>query len=306
MPELEGKPPLVVAAATDPGRKRERNEDAFGYALTSSGGVFMIADGMGGHSQGELAAKLAVETALSVLEGKTISPGLLVEALEAANRRIYEASHLQEGESMGTTATLLAIDAPFGLVAHVGDSRAYLLRDGLLVQLTQDHSWVADRVRQGLLRPEEARTHRWRNVITNALGTFPEVEVDLLGLRLRPGDVFLLSTDGLHGVVGEETLARVLAQEPPAVAVEKLIELANAWGGPDNITAMVVGVRDVKGDANKPYALALAGDQPVYIRSRSGDAVLALPHPRRRSYLVEAGLLVLWLLLLAYVLWGQR
>ncbi len=306
MPENAGSPPLVVAAASDPGQKRERNEDAFGYQLTPFGGVFVVADGMGGHARGDLAAKIAVDTALERLTQEAPSPALLADALEEANRTIFAVAKEGRHEGMGTTATALVIDFPFALVGHVGDSRAYLYRGGLLVQLTQDHSWVAERVRQGLLRPEEARDHRFKNVITNALGTFPQVEVDLLGLRLKPGDLLLLSTDGLHGVIGEEAIARILGESPPEEAPRRLVELANAWGGPDNITAMVVRVERVEGDEKKPYALLLAGDQPVYIRARSGDTEVALPRKTPRYRTSELVLLVLWIFLLAYVLLHQR
>ncbi len=305
MPEAE--PALAVAARTDPGQKRKRNEDAYGYRLTESGGVFVVADGMGGHAHGDRAARIAVETVLERLDGRDPSPALLVDALEEANRKIYQTARGERAEGMGTTATVLVVDSPYALIAHVGDSRAYLLRNGLLVQLTQDHSWVADRVREGLLRPEDARAHRWKNVITNALGTFPEVDVDLLGLRLKPGDLLLLSTDGLHGVLGEEAIARVLASESDLdTALGRLVELANAWGGPDNITTVAVRVEHVPGDEEKPYALLLSGDQPVYIRARSGDTELVLPKRGGKYRLSELILLLLWLGLLAYVLWSQR
>ncbi len=305
MPEAE--PALAVAARTDPGQKRERNEDAYGYRLTENGGVFVVADGMGGHAHGDRAARLAVDTVLERLDGRDPSPALLVDALEEANRRIYQTARAERAEGMGTTATVLVVDFPYALIAHVGDSRAYLLRSGLLVQLTQDHSWVADRVREGLLRPEDARAHRWKNVITNALGTFPEVDVDLLGLRLKPGDLLLLSTDGLHGVLGEEAIARVLtADQPLEVALDRLVELANAWGGPDNITAIAVRADRVPAGEEKPYALLVSGDQPVYIRARSGDTELVLPKRPPKYRWSEVVLLLLWLVLLAYVLLSQR
>jgi len=305
VPEAESA--LSVAAATHPGQKRERNEDAYGYELTPYGGIFVVADGMGGHAHGDRAARMAVETIIGHLKGRDPSPALLADAMEEANRRIYQAAKTVRAEGMGTTATALVVDFPYALIAHVGDSRAYLFRNGLLVQLTQDHSWVADRVREGLLRPEDARGHRWKNVITNALGTFPEVEVDLLGLKLKPGDLLLLSTDGLHGVLGEEAIARVLAADQPLEqAVNRLIELANAWGGPDNITALAVRAERVPQNGEKPYSLLLSGDQPVYIRARSGETELVLPKQPPKYRLSEVVLLLLWLGLLVYVLLNQR
>jgi len=303
----EAETALAVAAMTHPGQKRERNEDAYGYVHTPYGGVFVVADGMGGHAHGDRAARMAVETIIERLKDRDPSPALLAEAVEEANRRIYQAAKGSRAEGMGTTATALVVDFPYALVAHVGDSRAYLFRNGLLVQLTQDHSWVADRVREGLLRPEDARGHRWKNIITNALGTFPEVEVDLLGFKLKPGDLLLLSTDGLHGVLGEEAIARVLSGEPNLnEAVRRLVELANAWGGPDNITALAVQANEVPENGEKPYALAFASDQPVYIRARSGEPELVLPKPPPRYRFTEVVLLLLWLGLLAYVLFHPR
>ncbi len=306
MPDVISGEGLRVVAATDPGRRREKNEDALAYRLTPFGGVFVVADGMGGHARGEVASRMAAEIIVEYLAEGEPSPARISEAFETANRRIYEMAQGAGYEGMGTTATALVLDLPYALIGHVGDSRGYLLRSGLLVQLTQDHSWVEERVRQGLLRPEEAKNHRWKSVITNALGTFPEVEVDLLGLRVRPGDIFVLSTDGLHGVVGEEAMARILSERPLEEAVPRLVELANAWGGPDNITLMAVQLDRVPADGNKPYAELLTGDQPVYIRSRSGDAELAWPTPPRRWRWTEVGLLVIWVLLLLYVLLSHR
>ncbi|BAW02230.1 protein phosphatase 2C [Thermus thermophilus] len=165
---------LEAALKTHPGLKRPKNEDAVGGEATPWGGVYVVADGMGGHRTGEVASRLAVETVLARLSREEPpSPKDLLEALEEANGRIHREAQRPENRGMGTTCTVLVLDLPYALVAHVGDSRAYLLREGNLHQLTEDHSWVAERVRQGLLSPEEARTHRWRNVITNALGSFP-------------------------------------------------------------------------------------------------------------------------------------
>jgi len=302
----EAEPALAVAARSHPGKKRDKNEDAYGYRFTDYGGVFVVADGMGGHAHGERAAKIAVETILELLSSQSPSPALIAEAFEEANRRIYQTARSERTGGMGTTATALVVDFPYALIGHVGDSRAYLLRNGLLVQLTQDHSWVADRIREGLLRPEEAKGHRWKNVITNALGTYPSVEVDLLGLRLKPGDLILLATDGLHGVLSDEAIARVLTADLSLEdAVDQLVELANAWGGPDNITVLAVKVNRVPEGGKKTYDLVLQGERPVYIQARSGDTELALP--RRTKYrLSEIILLVLWLGLLIYVLLNQR
>lgn len=260
------EPAVEAFALTHPGRKRTTNQDAIGFKLTDRGGIFVVADGMGGHRTGELASKLAVKNILEVTEKDAPSPTLLLEAFEEANDAIYMAGQRPESRGMGTTTTALALDLPYALIAHVGDSRAYLLRDGVLSQLTQDHSWVAERLRQGLLTPAEARNHRWRNVITNALGSFPEARVDLIGLRVRPGDRFLICSDGLSGVLEDAVLQEVLESLPPDAAAERLVKLANEWGGPDNISVIVVAVQRIPPDRpSPPWALPLEGDEPVVL-----------------------------------------
>ncbi|XOB98981.1 PP2C family protein-serine/threonine phosphatase [Deinococcota bacterium DY0809b] len=265
-------PAVEASALTHPGRKRTTNQDAVGQKLTDRGGVFVVADGMGGHRTGELASKLAVKNILEVTEEDTPSPTLLLEAFEEANDAIYMAGQRPESRGMGTTATALALDLPYALIAHVGDSRAYLLRDGVLTQLTQDHSWVAERLRQGLLTPTEARNHRWRNVITNALGSFPEARVDLIGLKVQAGDRFLICSDGLSGVLEDAVLQEVLESMPPDAAAERLVKLANEWGGPDNISVVTVSVNRIPEDrAPPPWALPLEGGEPVVLAMGQED-----------------------------------
>jgi protein phosphatase len=265
-------PAVEASALTHPGRKRTTNQDAVGQKLTERGGVFVVADGMGGHRTGELASKLAVKNILEVTEEDAPSPTLLLEAFEEANDAIYMAGQRPESRGMGTTATALALDLPYALIAHVGDSRAYLLLDGVLTQLTQDHSWVAERLRQGLLTPTEARNHRWRNVITNALGSFPEARVDLIGLKVRPGDRFLVCSDGLSGVLEDAVLQEVLESMPPDAATERLVKLANEWGGPDNISVVAVAVHQVPEDRPPPpWALPLEGGEPVVLAMGQED-----------------------------------
>ena len=150
---------LEAALKTHPGLKRPKNEDAVGGEATPWGGVYVVADGMGGHRTGEVASRLAVETVLARLSREEPpSPKDLLEALEEANGRIHREAQRPENRGMGTTCTVLVLDLPYALVAHVGDSRAYLLREGNLLQLTEDHSWVAERVRQGLLSPRPGWT----------------------------------------------------------------------------------------------------------------------------------------------------
>ncbi|WP_027881211.1 Stp1/IreP family PP2C-type Ser/Thr phosphatase [Meiothermus rufus] len=313
MPGSESLPMVFAAAMTDPGRKRALNEDAVSQLITSYGGIFIVADGMGGHRTGEVASQMAVAQIVDLLRRSEPSPQGLLEAYEAANEAIYLAGQKPESRGMGTTCTALWLDLPYALIAHVGDSRAYLLRDGELVQLTQDHSWVADRVRQGLLTEEEARHHRWRNVITNALGSFPSARVDLVGLKVQPGDVFLLCSDGLSGVLEDRVLAEIILTNPPEPAVAKLIKLANDWGGPDNISAVVVTIGSQVPQNPRPYALPLeaSGGQPVCLQSGTDPEVLTtqIVEPQKPpSFWQRWGnlvLLLLWFGLLGFVLFNQ-
>ncbi|MGC8903935.1 PP2C family protein-serine/threonine phosphatase [Thermus sp.] len=302
-------PGLVFAERTHPGLKRSKNEDAVGHLLTPWGGVFVVADGMGGHRTGEVAARLAVESILGHFHEAEPSPKALLEAFERANARIHQEAQRPENRGMGTTATCLLLDLPYALVAHVGDSRAYLLRGEEFSLLTEDHSWVAERVRQGLLTVEEARTHRWRNVITNALGSFPQARVDLLGLKLSPGDTFLLCSDGLSGVLEDRTLKEALKNFPPEEAARRLVELANEWGGPDNISAIVVRVPEDLPESTRPYALPLEAARGAPVRLKLGEEPEELPtqvlEPRRprmdwRDFL----LILLWIVVVAYILLG--
>lgn len=302
---------LAFALETHPGLKRPKNEDAVGHALTPWGGVFVVADGVGGHRTGEVAARLAVETILDHLKGKEPSPKALLQAFEEANARIYQEAQRPENRGMGTTATCLLLDLPYALIAHVGDSRAYLLRKGELTLLTEDHSWVAERVRQGLLSPEEAKTHRWRNVITNALGSFPQARVDLMGLKLEPGDVFLLCSDGLSGVLEDRTLGEVLKSFPPEEAARRLVALANEWGGPDNVSAIVVRVPEELPQGGRPYALPLEAAKGAPVRLKLGEEPEELPtqvlepkRPRVRLNWRDALLVLLWVVVVAYILLG--
>ncbi len=307
---------LTFAILTHPGLRRPKNEDAVGHTLTPWGGIFVVADGMGGHKTGEVASRLAVETILQNLKGREPSPKALVEALEEANRLIYQQAQWADRRGMGTTVTALVLDPPYALIGHVGDSRAYLFRHGVLKQLTEDHSWVAERVRQGILSPEEARVHRWRNVITNALGSFPEARVDLLGLSLEPKDTLLLCTDGLYGVLEDRVLARVLKAFPPEEAVQRLIALANEWGGPDNISVGVIRLPERLPEKVRPYALPLlyAAGEPVKLQL--GKVPEELPtqvvEPLSQSAEPPKGqgglrrtnlwLFLLWILVVVYIL----
>ena len=240
-----GETRVVAAGASDPGRVRAVNQDAYWCgSVGAKGFLAVVADGMGGHQTGEVASQQALATFRATLRAlRAHPPAALARAAQAANLDVHAlATEHPEHQGMGTTLTALLIDDQVGLVGHVGDSRAYRLRDGTLEQLTHDHSWVADRVRQGLLSEDEARRHRWRNVITNALGANPTFRLDLAAVDVQAGDRFLLCSDGMSMVVSEGLMAQILADRPPQAAVEALVAEANDRGSPDNVTAVVVEV----------------------------------------------------------------
>jgi serine/threonine protein phosphatase PrpC len=245
---------LEAACLSHIGQVRQRNEDAIGYfepgeprVRGKKGSIFIVADGMGGHRGGEIASQLAVDTVVaSYYASRESDPSLaLDQAFKEANRVIIEKSRADVSlYGMGTTCTVLVIREREAYVAHVGDSRGYLLRDGNLTQLTEDHSLVGEMVRQGILTDEDARTHPRRNVITRSIGTHDDLSVDSLPapLSLRDGDVFLLCTDGLTSLVGEKQVKAVLEGNPPRAACDALVDLANDHGGKDNVTVEVVRV----------------------------------------------------------------
>jgi protein phosphatase len=228
-----------AAGVTDTGRRRLRNEDAF----VCEPPLFAVTDGMGGARAGEIAAELA---AAALEEGAKQVRGTdaLVALVEEANRRIWQRSvEDPKTTGMGAVATVALVDEGTEAVAiaHVGDSRAYLVRDGTIEQLTRDHSLVAELVETGVLTPEEAEHHPQRSAITRALGTEPEVEVDAFTVEGRPGDVFLLCSDGLSAMVADEILASTIEAERRDLerAADALVAAANASGGEDNITVVL-------------------------------------------------------------------
>jgi protein phosphatase len=224
---------------TDTGRKRRQNEDAF----VCEPPLFAIADGMGGAQAGEVASRLA---AAAIEEGAAAIVGEegVATVVRAANTRIFErAVHDPAVAGMGTTATVAVVDEQAGTVtlAHVGDSRAYLYRSGALEQLTTDHSLVGELVRSGRLTEAEAAVHPHRSVITRALGTDADVEVDTLTVGVAAGDLVLLCSDGLSAMVRDEEIGRVLESTgaAPREAAEALVAAANAAGGEDNVTVVL-------------------------------------------------------------------
>jgi PPM family protein phosphatase len=226
------------AGSTDAGRKRRRNEDAFVHDPP----LFAVADGMGGAQAGEVASRLAAAAFREFHDADRLDPEDRVTAIiQEANRRIYERARTDaQASGMGTTITAALVSGNTVTVGHVGDSRAYRLRQGELEQLTEDHSLVADLVRSGRLSPEEAEAHPQRSVITRALGTDPEVDVDTFTVEAEAGDVFLLCSDGLTTMVDDEQVSEtVAAAESLEQATKALVRAANRAGGEDNITVVI-------------------------------------------------------------------
>ena len=285
-----------VGAKTDKGQ-RPNNEDYFAVVDTRkrqirADGVLIIADGMGGRNFGEQAAAAAVETveeALTEMLGsrqsgeEVIIGDALASALRKANARVYELSSADEDrKGMGTTCVAAVIEGERLYVAHAGDSRAYLMRDGALIQITADHSYVAEQVRAGAISEEGARRSRFRNIITRAVGIEPTLEAEVSEADVKPGDIVLLCTDGLSNMVEEDDIAQTLSQiSSPQAAADKLVGMANRNGGKDNITAVVArlqtGTRTLRmqvADFIRPPA------EPTAVSEHS-NGVHAAPAPLR-------------------------
>ena len=226
-----------AAGLTDPGLTRNGNEDG----LLLEPPLYAVADGMGGHRAGEIASRVALAALLNSAP-READPKALARAVRSANRAVIESAAKSKGRTgMGTTLTAAMVDGTHVIVAHVGDSRAYLLHDGRLTQITEDHSMVADLVRQGTITEEDARFHPQRSVITRALGSDPDMIADVFDVNAAPGDRLLLSSDGLTGMLPDDFIADLLdTQRSPDEAAAKLVEAANRAGGYDNITVVIV------------------------------------------------------------------
>jgi serine/threonine protein phosphatase PrpC len=250
---------ISCAGNTDVGVVRSGNEDSF--LLDCAQGLFIVADGMGGHAAGEVASEMAVQIVskeLGSLRGMSDGEAAarMRSAIRKANAAIFDrtlAEHDKRG--MGTTTTVMVLFSRRYLIGQVGDSRAYLLRDGQLLQLTKDHSYVQEQVDAGLLTPEQARTHPYSNVITRCVGANEDVAPDVYFGNLEQKDVVLLASDGLTGMLEDDQIATIMsAEENPESCVNKMIADANRRGGLDNITAIVVRV-----DATEPHT----GEMPA-------------------------------------------
>ncbi len=231
---------MRIEAISETGLVRKENEDS--YLINDRLGLFAVADGMGGHEAGEVASRLAVKTLEESMSANGKNDGALALAIQAANREIYRQSQeKQDLAGMGTTITAVHCGEGKVFIGHVGDSRAYLIRNSQATLLTRDHSLVSELVRSGHISEEEAETHPHRHIVTRALGTEPGVEVDILSPVIEQGDRLFLCTDGLSNLVKpEEVVLAIKSNDSPAAALEKLKQLALERGGFDNITALLI------------------------------------------------------------------
>jgi len=270
---------------TDVGRKRRHNEDA--YLLDAERGLFVVADGMGGHAAGEVASRITVESIQEYIAATdeqhenswpfgfnsrvSLEGNRLTTAVEKANEKVMRAvQNRPELKGMGTTVVAALFDAERATLVHVGDSRAYLFRDGELRRLTDDHSWVQEQVNAGILSEDEAKSHPLKNVVTRALGGAAHVSVDLIEVPVRPGDRFLLCSDGLTGMLPDEDLfAHFQSEGDLEKTVRRLIDMANDRGGVDNVTAILVEVEPDAADKGGGRARREAIRQPA---SASGES----------------------------------
>jgi len=249
---------LISWGLSDVGRKRDHNEDSF--VVRPTDGLFIVADGMGGHLGGDRASRMAVDLVAEELEHTLLgaaapappvaaapeeAPAALAlrAAARAAGAAIYEVAQGDEHlQGMGTTLTALFFRHGRAHVAHVGDSRAYLFRDGRVEQLTEDHSWIAEQVRAGLLSEEEARDSKFKHIITRSVGFERDVQVDISAVPVLMGDCYLVCSDGLSNFVEADELAHIMTGAFYSRVPEMLVDLANERGGDDNITVVLVYV----------------------------------------------------------------
>ena len=285
------------------GRKRRRNEDAYVFEPP----LFAVADGMGGARAGDLASRLA---AAAVKAGEVDGNGKerVVALIQQANSSVYKrSSEDADAAGMGTTMTVALVEDSVVTFGHVGDSRAYILREGVLEQLTEDHSLVAELVRVGKLSPEEAEGHPQRSVVTRILGTDPDVDVDTFTVDGRVGDVFLICSDGLTTMIGDEEIGRVLTERSGlGDAAKELVQLANKAGGEDNITVVAFDLTD---EPEEPGEQTLEQTQPMPAVNVDEDTREDVyEEPKRRGVLsrflpllllvaaIAAAAIVLWVL----------
>ncbi len=285
-----------ATAVTDTGRRRRRNEDAY----VCDPPLFAIADGMGGAQAGEIASHLAATSLRHAERDGPSDEQHVVRLIQDANRSVYERARTDEATSgMGTTMTVALVDGEIVRIGHVGDSRAYLVRDHALEQLTEDHSLVGELIRSGRLSPEEAEAHPHRSVITRVLGTDPEVKVDAFSITTKPGDLFMLCSDGLTSMVDDVRILEVLEahQGDVQAAAQALVAEANASGGEDNITVVLFRIAALDDTAELPGMLldpepegtpvdedTLSGLEPVPAVQAALPVAAAAPPAKRRRF----------------------
>jgi serine/threonine protein phosphatase PrpC len=303
-----------IGVATHPGRKRRHNEDA--YVVEPP--LFAVADGMGGAKAGEVASGLA---ASALKDGDTDGASgedRVTELIQEANRRVFRrATEDRDASGMGTTMTVALVEDDRVVFGHVGDSRAYLIRDGAIEQLTDDHSLVAELVRSGRLTPEEAEAHPQRSVITRAVGTEPDVDVDTFVIEPTEGDLFLICSDGLTDMVDDRTIIDAIEQHRDDLdeAAKALVGAANRVGGEDNITVVFFEVGDPVEDTEVTQDAVrsadddtLSGIEPepavdtAVVPPEEAEALVDEPKRRGRAIPIVTALAVL-LLIAAAVLW---
>lgn len=248
---------IKVFGLSNVGRKRKKNEDSF--LVNTQTNLFVVADGMGGHSGGEFASQFAVSTIEEVIQSlsndseATLISGVnsdnadfgdqLRYAIQIASQKIYDQSLFDQGlRGMGTTVVALLVKENRICIANVGDSRAYLLRGGELKQLTTDHSLVREQMQAGLISENDAKNHQFRNIITRSVGYQEDVEIDIEYIDLKHSDKFIMCTDGLTNMVSDELILKTVQGRDPKAACEELIRLSNENGGEDNITVVICEV----------------------------------------------------------------
>jgi serine/threonine protein phosphatase PrpC len=286
---------LSFWAATDVGRKREANEDNF--LVDKKLSLFIVADGMGGHASGEVASDIAVHEFRNTVEGHReliekygkgeagVRPqdilNLLESALQAAGHAINQRGKLEpDKRGMGTTTSALLIAGDRGFIVHVGDSRIYLLRGGQVIQLTEDHSLINELVRRGKIAKdgiESSPYKAYKNAVTRAVGVYETVQADTIDFEILPGDQFLLCSDGLHTYLTDPKMIELMSPEDITLAPQRFVELANAAGGQDNITAVVLRI-------DQPAAVAGTHDDRAEELQRKIDVLKKMPLFRHLTY----------------------
>jgi len=273
-----------MGCLTDIGIGRDHQEDCIGHAslyehsiyfplAQQKGNLYVLADGAGGHEAGDMASEMAVHGALTFFYRQTDTE-VEESLIEAVHQASYQIGHYAADAGISARATLVcaAIRGNELYVANVGDSRAYLIRNGQATQLSEDHTLVAQWMREGQITIEQAKEHSYRNVVTQALGGTEEVQPSVHWEEILPGDGIVLCSDGLHGLVSDSTIARIVSRvTDPQIACEELVDLANATGGPDNISTIVIHIEQVDSQhLELPSNEGAASFPPVFERQENG------------------------------------